>query len=421
MVNIRFLLAIIVFFFVLSETLLAQDEITGNKLTEYPFINYPKNTIQINDSLAWRNLFNKLGNVSTRGTGKVSIVHIGDSHLQADYFPGAVRKNLQTYFLGTLGGRGFIFPYRMANTNNPVNYRVHWRGNWDNCRAVQPNFRCKLGLSGIALTTTDTTARIDIGISDPTLPYYDFDRLMLFFEISPNSYIPEIQYPANQSKITIDSLNGFVLFEFPDNVDSVSIVFKKQKPGQNSFTLYGLNFDSSDPGIIYHTIGINGARIESYLKCDYFIPHLRALNPDLVIISLGTNDSYSYQFDSIKFESEITQMVSNIRQANPGSAILFTTPGDNRIHKRNINPSTIKASRTIIHQADELNYSYWDFNTIMGGPGSASDWNNEGLGHTDFLHFTRKGYEYQAKLFFIAFMEAYGQYLNNDPLTRENQ
>jgi len=111
------LIPIIVLF--LSASLFAQDYYPYAD-RNYGFIRYEKNIISFpGDSGDFENLYNKLDKVIKTGEGKINIVHIGGSHIQAGYYSGVVRKKMQTFFPGLNGGRGLIFPYQMAKTNNP--------------------------------------------------------------------------------------------------------------------------------------------------------------------------------------------------------------------------------------------------------------------------------------------------------------
>lgn len=381
------------------------------EITKYTFINYEKNQIEIqNDSLAYNQLFKQFTNIGLKGKGKINIVHIGDSHIQADFLSGTFRKKLQSFFLGSISGRGFIFPYKVAKTNNPFNYQVRSTGEWESCRNVEQNLKCKLGLSGIAVITNDTLASIKISIDDKKLAGYDFDRLMVFHDFGPSCYKPTISYPYAKNIITNNTL-GYTLFEFSESANSVVFTVNKTDSLQNHFTLHGINFDSSDAGITYHTVGVNGAQVDSYLKCDYFIPHLQALNPNWIIVSLGTNDVYTNNFDSIEFALNLDSFIDDLKIAAPNSAILLSTPGDHKIKRSDINTNTKTASKIIRQKAFEHKLSYWDFNTIMGGEGSIDAWRATEMAHTDFLHYTKKGYQYQGQLLFNAFLKAYDEYL----------
>jgi len=396
------------------ETIPAYTQDDPYDIQKYPFVNYQANQLVLyGDQKSYTSLFEKLTQIGLKGEGKISIVHMGDSHLQADYFSGYFRKRLQTFFLGAMGGRGFIFPYKVAETNNPLNYSVSSRGKWQHCRNVERKRNCPLGLSGIAVWTEDSTAKITIRITDPNLEGYDFDRLMVFHSMGDTYFEPEIQPSAKIISVTPFPDQGYTLFEFSENIESVTLQLKKNNQHQKSFTLYGMNFDSHDSGVIYHTIGVNGAQIESYLTCDYFVPHLSALEPDWVIVSLGTNDAYTRLFDSLMFSQKIDSLLFMIRAAAPTSAILLTTPGDHRIKKGVINPNVSMVSEIIKLKAQEHHIGYWDFYLVMGGNGSVNAWHHETLANYDFVHLTQKGYEFQGELLFTAFLKSYDSYLSN--------
>jgi hypothetical protein len=382
------------------------------ELESYPFVNQGVNKLVIPDSsLAYRQLFEKFTEVGLKGSGKVRIVHIGDSHLQADFFSGHFRKRLQTFFLGAMGGRGFIFPYKVAGTNNPLNYSVSSTGVWESCRNVEKERNCELGLSGISIKTFDANASIHIRITDQALAGYDFDRLMVFHAFGSENYSLKIKPNDMVKSVQAFPEKGFTLFEFHRDLEQVTLELQKQNEAQKEFTLYGMNFDSNDPGIIYHTVGVNGAQYESYLRCDYFVPHLNALNPDWIIVSLGTNDSYTNVFDTADFRKKVDSLLHYIKQAAPEAAVLLTTPGDHRIKRIQVNAAAARASEIIKSQAEQNQLAYWDFYSLMGGAGSMDAWRAFGLAHSDYLHFTQKGYEYQAQLFFVAFLKAYDAHM----------
>ena len=105
----------------------AQDSIVDSVSgTEFPFINYEADTL-IN-AVQLTPFFNKLLKLENGGAGQVSIVHIGDSHIQADFLTREVRKNLQLRFGNA--GRGLVFPLRVAGTNEPNDYRSATNAGW---------------------------------------------------------------------------------------------------------------------------------------------------------------------------------------------------------------------------------------------------------------------------------------------------
>jgi hypothetical protein len=99
----------------------AQEDIVS--ITKYSFVRNDLNKILFsNDSTSFDSLFVKLNKLIMKGEGQINIVHIGDSHIQADYFSGRIRERIQTFFQGGIGSRGFIFPSKLIHSNNPFNF-----------------------------------------------------------------------------------------------------------------------------------------------------------------------------------------------------------------------------------------------------------------------------------------------------------
>ena len=83
---------------------------------------------------------------SARDKKVVSIVHIGDSHIQANYITGMVRNLFQDDFGNA--GRGLVFPYRLANSYGPNDVKFNYVGKWDYC-SIKKDFESnKIGMVG---------------------------------------------------------------------------------------------------------------------------------------------------------------------------------------------------------------------------------------------------------------------------------
>src|SRR6218665_6047 len=109
------ILFLFVFYFLLPFATGAQT-IDSSAYKLYTFIRKDLNKIQ-NDSTSLAFLYEKLYQLEKTKTGRVNIAHIGDSHIQADIFSGLVRQKMQLKFGNA--GRGLIFPYRLAKSNEP--------------------------------------------------------------------------------------------------------------------------------------------------------------------------------------------------------------------------------------------------------------------------------------------------------------
>ncbi len=399
---------LLLLFILLTPSVFAQHNLF--ETPQYPFLREQENCFQSGNDTLYNALFQKLTTLGLKGEGKINIVHIGDSHIQADFFSGTFRKYLQSFFLGAQSGRGFIFPYKLAKTNNPLSYTVSSNRSWEACKNIDTRLRCTLGLAGIAVTTYDAQANIKINISDASLPGYDFDRLMVFHDFSKDAFTPVV---SHAQEVIPHPENGYTLFTFKESQSRLNIHFQ-QDSSQNHFTLHGLNFDTEDPGILYHTIGVNGARVDSYLKCQLFEQQLQALQADWVLVSLGTNDVYTNVFDSLQFARKLDLFIRHIQAAAPKAAILLCLPGDHLMKRSYDNPNLVVINRILKQKARAYGLSYWDYYSLMGGAESIRAWRAENLAHTDYLHYTQAGYQLQAQLLFNAFLKAYDGYLQKE-------
>lgn len=385
------------------------------EIDQFPFVNYEVNSLIFpGDSIAFSRLFQSFNTLILKGDGQINVVHIGDSHIQADFFSGRVRQRLQTFFQGGIGGRGFIFPYTVAKSNNPESYKVAYTGSWEHCRNVDrdKDNLCSLGLSGISVTTNDSAASISIKLRDKEEPKYTFNKVKIFHTIDSTSLTVDVDNYKEKKMMEYDDHLGYTMFILKNYLDSVNLKFIRKDSTQKNFTLHGISLETYDPGVVYHAIGVNGAKVSSYLKCTYFKEHLNALLPDLLIISLGTNDSYVKKFDTLSYYNSLDSMIRMIYAVAPNSGIILTVPGDSYLFKKKANKNIQAARDVIFLLAKKYNCAVWDFYTIMGGEESIDTWIKNNLAVKDKLHFTKKGYTLQGDLFFNAFLKAYDAYID---------
>lgn len=379
----------------------------------YSFIDYDKNIIQLpeNDS-AYKKLFNRLDSLIALGESKIQILHMGGSHLQADVYTHVMRSRFQNLSPDMNGGRGIIFPYRIARTNNPINYTISYTGNWTYCKSTQQNNGCKLGITGMAVITDDSISKIIVNPNKSGSNRYSFDQVRVFHE--PSNYIL-IAKTLNQIIIgKYDFVSGCSLFKFENPVYDFYLEIRKGSASQSdNFTLLGIEFQSESPGIVYNTVGVNGAMLSSYLRCELYQKHLKAINPQMIIISIGTNDGYTRLFNETKFRDEYRVLLSQTIKAVPEAAILLTVPNDSYLYKRYVNRNTEKIKGIIYNLAEEYNCGVWDFYTIMGGLNSSQTWYSQNLMRYDRIHFTKKGYQFKGELFFSAFLKVWENQIND--------
>jgi hypothetical protein len=143
----------------------------------------------------------------------------------------------------------------------------------------------------------------------------------------------------------------------------------------------------------------------------YFARHVEFLKPDLVIISLGTNNAFGGVLDDAEFLAGMDRLYKTIRFSSPDAAILFTTPPDAGAPRKKQTKSKVMRIHSLITQyCARHRIGCWDLYRIMGGYGSVSRWRRDKLVQSDMVHCTRPGYELQGKLLFEAIFSGYRAY-----------
>ena len=384
----------------------------------YEFINYDVNNIQVPGKKYERmnGFFQKIDNFMENGTGRVNILHIGGSHVQADMFPHQVRQNLDVFNGDCQPPRGLIFPFRVAKTNNPTNYSVSFSGVWESATNVQRSREVPLGMSGIAVYTKDPSAQITVSLNTDKTTRYGFNHLHLIGGHSgddSHDYVTPVLYHNDEIiEGFYDFLTTSYVFDLPEMSDNFTMGFIQSDTTMHKFIVNGFIPENDVPaGIVYHSIGVNGASVPSYLRCEYFDDELHLLNLDMVIFAIGINDAASRDFSYESFYNDYKALLEKIERVNPDCAFIFITNNDSfRRLARNryqVNTNALVARQVFFQLAREHNAGVWDFFSIMGGLSSMQKWQDEKLAQADKIHFTRPGYLLIGDLFFNAFVNYY--------------
>ena len=115
-----------------------------------------------------------------RDSSPVSICHVGDSHIQADYQTGLIRRMFQDFFGNA--GRGLIVPLRLAKTNEPRNYRISSSGKWEGIRCIKPG-KYPVGIGGMVLVGNDSVSSVKIQTLDLYNPHkWSFNQITVFYD-----------------------------------------------------------------------------------------------------------------------------------------------------------------------------------------------------------------------------------------------
>jgi lysophospholipase L1-like esterase len=155
---------------------------------------------------------------------------------------------------------------------------------------------------------------------------------------------------------------------------------------------------------------------------------LAVLTPDLVIISLGTNEAFGRMTDAT-FYANIDLLINDIRKYNPQAEILLTTPSEcqrstyvtkavrrrgkgrrrrttTKVRTYQVNTNVNRMRNVIIKYGAEKQIPVYDFYEAAGGSGASAKWLQNRLLSSDRIHRTWAGYALEGELLYHALSDA---------------
>ncbi|MCB5229732.1 MAG: GDSL-type esterase/lipase family protein [Candidatus Cloacimonetes bacterium] len=184
------------------------------------------------------------------------------------------------------------------------------------------------------------------------------------------------------------------------------------KPGYVSTTVRGslLKFFQPDTPVSnaliqYHYTGINGASYTNLQSNAAIFEKIETLQPDLLIISLGTNDAQG-RYNAANFRKAMNGFMAKVFEKQPNPTVIFGLPADcakNGTHNTNVE----KVAAEIMAYASERGFAWWNLYEVMGGSRSIFKWKQKDLASRDLIHFSPQGYMLQGYLFYHAMIHGY--------------
>lgn len=398
----------------------APEEMTGandpnssgyTRLGTYPFLRTGQNFIEWKDENAAQTFFTKLASADKK---KLRILHIGDSHLQADIYTGYLREELQKLY--GKGGRGLVFPYSAAKTHSAYDYFTYSKGNWSFTKNTEANPAFDIGLAGYSIRTADSTANFKLVFSK-TIQKPERTRIKIFVANTPSSYdmvlkIKGIEEPVVLSPST--STEPFIETTVNSDCESIEVSLGKSSPDQNSFEFYGMLLESdSEGGVLYASSGVNGAVLSSILREKRFPEEVKIFNPDLFILDLGINDFFGGGYDAAKLKSNMVDIINLVRKASPETVIMLVNVQD-AFNKRNNVQSCKDFAQLVQETAFENGCLFYDIYNISGGRNSMLNWRSNFLANVDQIHLTSKGYNLKGELFLNAYKNSLERFVSGE-------
>lgn len=187
--------------------------------------------------------------------------------------------------------------------------------------------------------------------------------------------------------------------------------------------------ETGKAGLVYHAYGINGATYGQFNN-EQTLGKFDELNPDLIILSFGTNEAHGRNYTEEWQIQEMDALLASLKERFPAADFLLTTPPGSYWRKRVkktlkngrktyvtrhiLNEQVEQVANTQVAYGAEHQIPVWDLYHVVGGADYACrNWRNAGLQRSDYIHYTSEGYILQGKLLAEAILKAYYSYETN--------
>jgi len=208
--------------------------------------------------------------------------------------------------------------------------------------------------------------------------------------------------------------SGFAEFRIPAQTRAIALQVMN-----GTVRLFGVLLSKDAPGVMYDSLGVNGAYVSVLAKLmneGHWREQLRHYRPNLVIVNYGTNESVYPNFVDYASEKETLEVVRRIRRAVPEAAVLVMSPMDRGQRMTDGEISTVPTIPRLVSMqeraARESGCAFFNTFEAMGGIGTMGRWYGAEprLVGADFIHPMPAGAKIVGGLLYQALIDGYNKY-----------
>ena len=342
--------------------------------------------------------------------GTVRVIHYGDSPTTADLITADVRGMLQKQFGDA--GAGFVLiarPWAWYNHRGMGMEAV----NWGIDVAGKPEFKDGMfGLGGGRFRGAPGS------VANWTVKSGQAQSVEVAYLAQPGG--GTFVFEADGQEIGSADTNadqphaGFVTFELPPRSSEMRV-----RVTQGAVQLYGAEFRKDKAGVLYSSLGVNGASVTLLSRAfnkAYLSAQLAHYRPDLVVLAYGTNESGYPGFIDTTWVKEMETAVKRIRAALPEASVLLMSPMDRGELKPDGTIGTIDTLPRLVAKEKQLavDLGVGFFNTFeaMGGRGTMAKWYaaQPRLVGADYIHPLPAGAKIVGELLYDSLRDGYSDF-----------
>jgi len=346
----------------------------------------------------------------------IRILHYGDSQIENDRMTSLLRYRFQKVFGGS--GCGMV-PAIPLYFGNPA-FREKYEGEWIRYTGFGKR-DSTIDHNCYGLLTCFTAVP---SAKEGPLPAVEFEflpgrRASRFKELNIflHAYVDSGMVIAHFNDTITDTIatlkDGYnhIKRHLDFRAEKVKLEFDLAEGGR----VYGISFDPV-AGVQVDNIAMRGSSGLEFSRTDRTVldTMLHAVNPGLIIMQFGGN-VVPYMTNAAFYKGTFKRELKILRIISPGTPIIVIGPSDMSTKEDGLltTYSTLEPVRNALREAAlETGCTFWDMYAAMGGRNSIQDFvaADPPLATSDYIHFTPRGANLLAGMFFDAVMLEYGKY-----------
>lgn len=350
------------------------------------------------------------------------ITHYGDSPITNDGITGTARQLLQERFGDA--GHGFILIDRPWAWYGHQAITFTSGGDWLSDSFMNPRVRDgAFGLGGVTFRAEGPGKSARFAPATEGDTGKSFSRMEVYYLAQPGGgqFSVSVNSANTQNVATLSNTPRSGFFEIKaDKADQNGANTFEVKSLIGSVRLFGAVLENDGPGVVYDSLGVNGAYaglLETVMNQQHWAEQLQHRKPDLVVLNYGTNESeYAADAQMVRYENELREVVHRVHLALPEASILIISPMDRGKHAPGGKVVTLDSIPKIVEMqqrvARDSGCGFFNMFAAMGGHGTMARWhaNKKHLVGADLTHPNADGAEMVGVLIYEALIDGYTKY-----------
>lgn len=372
--------------------------------------------------------FDRLDALAKGQSIRTHIAHYGDSQIEGDRISSFLRHRLQSKY----GGRGpallpAVQPYNYTHT-----FRQTYTGNWmrfpgfgrKDSTIEHSNYGALAAFSRLKADTTRSLSQGSLKFEAVPGAYStarSLSEMRLFYKSKRTGALTITAADELLQEVELEAAKSLKVkkLAWNEGVSELSLLFQVA----TDLDILGISLESG-PGIYVSNIAMRGGSgtVFTGFERSALEKMHQAMQTDLFILQYGGN-VVPYVRDQSQinaYRRSLGRQIQRLRSMRPNASFLVIGPADASVKSGNryVTMPWLEEVRDAVRQAAlENDAAFWDMYTAMGGRNSMPSWvaSSPTLASTDYVHFSARGAQVIANIFYNALSLEYERYKKQKP------